>query len=132
MLPGWVKSLFSRPETPRWNVVEVEKPVPVLDGSDNEAIALLKSHPGMIALLNRLRLQRVVLENQLTTTRQKDIHDANYLLARITGLRYVESQIREATNNLEIKRHRVASFDEANQFDLIMSSIEGVGTTNPE
>lgn len=113
-------------------VVEVDKPTSIIDKSDEAAIASLENHPGAIALLNRLRLQRALLETQLLTTHFKDLRDADFVQSRIAGLGYVESQIRSATKNLSDKKTRLATATEVEEFQKVLSSIESIRTTNPE
>ena len=130
MVFNWLHKI-TRPQTPpTWQVIEVEKPVPVLDRSDDSALESLAKHPGMIALLNRLRLQKAALESQVLSKKFKDLDDVNFLLANISGLRIAELEIRSATKNLEIRRQRPASIQESEQFEKIRSSIESVRPTN--
>lgn len=129
-LLAWLWSICTRPTTPRWTIVEVEKPVPITDHSDDAAMASLQNHPGMVALLNRLRLQKAALESQVLSKKFKDLNDVNFLLANISGLGFAELEIRNATKNLEIRRQRPASIHEIEQFEKIRSSIESVRPTN--
>ena len=123
---AWLVALFPRPKTPQWIVVEVEKPVPVLEHSDAAAIASLKGHPGIEALLNRLRLQQVAIEQQILSNRHEDLGDVNFLLSCVFGLRAAQSEIRSATKNQDNRRTRPASPDEIEQFEKIKSAIESV------
>jgi hypothetical protein len=120
---------FTRPKTPRWTIVELEKPVPVLEHTDDAAILSLKGHPGITALLNRLRLQRAVLESQLLTRHFKDLNDVNFLQSGISWSRIFESEIRNATKNLEMKEQRPAADFEIEQFEEIKKAIESIGST---
>ena len=129
-LLAWLWSICARPTTPRWTIVEVEKPVPITDHSDDAAMASLQDHPGVTALLNRLRLQRAVLETRLLATQHKDLNDVYLLQSRISGLGFAELEIRNATKNLEVRRQRPASIQEIEQFEKIRSSIESVRPTN--
>lgn len=129
----WLKGLLTPVQKPlQWTVVEIEKPVPVLDNSDAEALASLKNHPGMDALLNRLRLQRAVLERQLLTTPHKDLNAVYLLQHSALGFRFAESAIRSATQSVEAKRTREAYPEEVAEFEKVLRSIESIGTTSPE
>ena len=132
--PGWFRAwlsrIFARRKTPQWQLVELEKPVPILNGEDVAAMAALHGHPGVTALLNRLRLRRAALETQLKTTRFKDLDDVNFIQLGCSWLGYVESEIRFATQTTEDRRTaRPASPDEVEQFERIMNAIESVRPT---
>lgn len=132
LLRRLLERLIPRPQTPRYTVVEIEKPIPILDRADEAAMAGLQNHPGMMALLNRLRLQRSALTTQLVTGRFKEIQDVYSLQYRIAGLGYVESEIRLATSNIENRKTRPASEYEVEEFEKVLRSIESVGNTTPE
>jgi hypothetical protein len=130
--PGLVAKL-TRPH-PRHKplLLEVERPVPVVERSDEAAIAALQVHPGMTALLNRFKLQRAVLQAKLNTDKFKDVTDVHSIQSGISWLGFVERQVREATNNIETRKVRVSTFDENEQFDKVLSSIESIRSTKPE
>lgn len=120
-----------RLKTPRWGLVEIKGPVPVLRDDDSAAIASLKGHPGITALLNRFQLQQALLESQLKTNRFKDLDDVHFLQLGLTWLGYVKSELAIATRHDDDKRKpRVATFDEAEQFERIKNAIESVRPTN--
>lgn len=129
---GWVRGLFSSsPQTPPI-VVEVDRPVVVPSNADISAIASLRNHPGIVALLNRLKLQQSVLVARLTSYPFKDLNDVNLVQSRLLGLRAVESEIRKATSTLEDKQERVATDEEVKEFEKALLSIESVGITSSE
>lgn len=123
---------FLSPKTPSYMIVELEKPVPILDNGDEAAIASLNGHPGMIALLNRQKLRRAVLERQLELKHFKDLSDVYILQLDISRSRAFELELREATKNLENKRLRPATIDETQEFDRILNSIESLRPTTAE
>lgn len=129
MVFNWLHKI-ARLQTPQWAIVEVEKPVPITDHSDDAAMASLQNHPGVTALLNRLRLQRAALETRLLTTQHKDLNDVYLLQSRISGLGFAELEIRNATKNLEVRRQRPASIHEIEQFEKIKAAIESVRPTD--
>lgn len=114
-----------------YQIVEVEKGVLVPGAGDDEAIASLKNHPGMIALLNRMRLQGSILQSKLQT-RQKDIRDVDILVIGLSWLRFVESEIGTATGNLRNKEVPRIATNEVEDFEKIRSAIQSIGNTNPE
>lgn len=120
-----------RPQTPRYNLVEIDKSVLEPRG-DTAAIISLKDHPGMIAILNRFRIQKAYLEKQLLNTRHKDLQDVHILQSYLLGLGFVESQIRSAIKDTAQKKvSTVVPEDEVNeQFEKISSAIEGLGITS--
>jgi hypothetical protein len=125
-----VRNLFARPKTPQWYTVPVEKGVLVSGSEDEAALASLQGHPGVQALLNRLKLQSAVLERQLVTVHHKDLHDVYFLQSGITWVRYVESELRKIYEAQQVRRKgKIASVDEAEQFQKIMNAIESVRPT---
>ncbi len=128
---NWLHKI-TRPLTPpTWQVVELEKPIPVQREDDAAAIASLKGHPGIDALLNRLRLQQAVLETKLRTTRYKELADVYLDQSGLFGLRVAQLEIAAATQNLDEKhKPRKATFNEIEQFEKIRASIESVRPTN--
>ena len=128
---NWLHKFARRKTPPRWQVVEIEKPVPVQREDDAVAIASLAGHPGMIALLNRLRLQQAVLETKLKTTRYKELVDVYLDQSSLLGLRAAQLELATATQNLDEKRKpRKAAIDEVEQFERIRASIESVRPTD--
>lgn len=128
---NWLRKISRLQTPPTWQVVELEKPIPVQHEDDAVAIASLKGHPGIIALLNRLRLQQAVLETKLRTTRYKELADVYLDQSSLLGLRTTQLEIAAATQNLDEKRKpRKATFDEIEQFEKIRASIESVRPTN--
>ena len=127
----WVLSSLPQAIKPlQYQLIELEKPIPVTREEDLAAIVSLKGHPGILALLNRLRLQQASLESQLRTTRFKELYDLYLVQSSLFGLRYIESEIRFATQTTEDRRTaRPASPDEVEQFERIMNAIESVRPT---
>jgi hypothetical protein len=129
-LLNWIHN-HTRPKTPRVEVIELEKPIPVQRDDDSAAIASLRGHPGIIALLNRLRLQQAVLETKLRTTRYKELADVYLDQSCLLGSRTTQLEIAAATQNLDEKsRPRVATFNEIDQFERIKNAIQSVRPTD--
>lgn len=124
------RAIFTRRKTPRWAIVEVEKGVRVTE-DDDRLIATLQEHPGMTALLNRFRLKRAVLEAQLRS-RQKDIRDADFLVAGIYWLGFAESEISQATHRVSAKSTPRFADLETQEFEKARTAIQSIGTTVAE
>ena len=117
----------------RWAIVEREKGVPILDrAADDAAIASLKEHPGMKALLNRFRLQREALEARLIKGQHGDIRGVDNLQSAIAWLGFSESQINEAIGRTKSREVTVAPAIETIEFEKARLAIEGLGITSPE
>jgi hypothetical protein len=126
--PGLLAQIWNsitRPKTPRWYTVEIEKGVQVA-GGDAEAIASLRNHPGMVALLNRARLRQAVLKTQLSTTRHKDIRDVDFLQSGLYWLGFVESELAAVTVGLRNKSVPKLADTEVSTFEDILSAIESI------
>jgi hypothetical protein len=113
-------------------VVEIEKGVAVTHADDDAAIASLKNHPGMIALLNRMKLRQAALRAQLETVRHKDIRDVDFLVTSVSWLGLLQREVNTAIGNLHDKKPRAATIDEDLEFKRLLSSIESIGATTPE
>lgn len=103
-----------------YQIVEVEKPVPVppLDENSSQAVATLQAHPGFQYLLAKLRLQRSALKTILTTQRQHSLTDVEFIQSGIAWTGWLEEQLNAAigfkaappTDSLESQR---IAFEEA-------------------
>jgi len=128
-----VRKLTPSPKTPPYEVIELEKGVTAPSRDDAEAIASLKHHPGMEALLNRLRFQRSVFENKLRTVKHENLRDVDCLQFSISWSRLMELEIANAVGYVSSKaKSRAATFDEIKEFERVRAAIESVGITSPE
>jgi hypothetical protein len=118
---------LSRSKTPL--IVEFKERV---SEGDENAIPALMNHPGFLALMHKLYLQRAFLETRLKTTRHKDIRDVDILLTGLAWLGYLESQVASATNSKRVQVSREATGQEEEGFSRILSFIESIGTTSPQ
>ena len=127
---AWCKrQCNARPKTPPYYIVLERKGVPVLRKEDDAAIASLRDHPGMVALLNRLRLQRAFLESKLLTVRHEDIRNVDLLQSGCAWSRYIESEVTRAVEGLKAKNVVSSTTDEVEEFERIKSAIESVTNT---
>lgn len=101
----------------------------VSDPSDNVAIASLETHPGFWALMNRLRVQKAILESRLYSKRAKDIREVDFLQSGISWLEYIENVCSRATNTEVEAVIEPAQYDVKAEFDKINSFIERVGSS---
>jgi hypothetical protein len=62
-----------------------------------QAVGTLVSHPGFIALVDRLNLQRQMLANKSSHEFHKDIREADILTAGVLWLGYVQDLVNKAT-----------------------------------
>jgi hypothetical protein len=125
---AWIKSIFTRLKTPRM-IIEIEKGVPTQ--VDREALASLQGHPGITALINKLRLQRQYMEAQLIKDRHETLRDADILQLGIYWTRFVESQIEQAIGTAKYKARPMVE-DEVEEFQRARSAIESVRPTRSE
>jgi hypothetical protein len=129
---SYLKRTFTKPINPRILVVEVEKGLSRSSFADEQSIASLKHHPGFVALTNKLRFKRQVLEAQLKSVRHESIRDVDNIQSRIFGLGYLESEVDSAVGNLRKETPREADEHEVKWFNEISAAIQGIGNTNPE
>lgn len=118
-----------KPEV-QYLVVEIEKGVSYASAGDEGAIASLKHHPGFVALMNRMKLKRAVLEAQLKGGRHKEIRDVDILQLGLYWLGYAEHEINSAVGNLKEKSEPRLAVNELEEFQRVRSAIESVGATN--
>jgi hypothetical protein len=104
-------------------VIEIEKGVPTQ--VDREALVSLSGHPGITALINKLRLQRQYLETQLIKERHETLRDADILQLGIYWSRFVESQIEQAIGTTQHKARPMVE-SEVEEFEKVRSAIESV------
>lgn len=89
-------------------------------------------HPGYLALVNRFKLKKAFLENQLRSVRHKDIRDVDILQSSISGFGLMEYEVNQASGNLKNKNARLATPYEINEFEEARLSIESIRATNSE
>jgi len=83
----------------QYKLVEVKAPRTPLrwDASTKEAVSTLQSHPGFLALCERLALQRARLETQLSHDVHKDLREVDMLQAGIYWCSWLQEQVEKAT-----------------------------------
>jgi len=91
-----------------------------------DAVGTLSSHPGFIALTDRLSLQKQMLENKCAREFHKDLRESDYLQAGVFWLSFLQDQVAKATRLAQPAP--VDAFDEEMEaFKQIDASIERIG-----
>jgi hypothetical protein len=105
-------------------IVLNDRPVPMVE--DEESIRSLATHPGFVALMNRLKLQRSVLQTTLDTKKHSDIRVVDDLQAGLKWLDYLQGEVnRTVSRKAEAKAVAVRP-SEQQEFDKVFRLIEGV------
>jgi hypothetical protein len=96
-----------------------------------DTVGTLSSHPGFIAITDRLNLQRQMLENKCSHEFHKDLREADYLQAGVFWLGYVQDLVAKATKLAPSAP--VDPFDEEMAaFKEIDRQIERIGMEQPQ
>jgi len=129
----WISRLFKRAEVVRYKVIEIKPPrlSQTWSKETKEAVATLSSHPGFIFLVDRLNLQRQMLESKLAREFHKDLREIDYLQAGVFWLGYIQDQVAKASQ-LPNARPLDAMQEEEEAFRLIDASIERIGMEQPQ
>lgn len=114
---------FSKPKV-EYQVIEVDRHNDKQLGSNSDIVALA-NHPGMLALLSRMRVQRAAIEGMLRNGRHRDLSEVTRLQAGVLWLSWMEKQINQAVGRqqqldkprdpFEIERQELARIAEALQ-----------------
>jgi hypothetical protein len=112
---------------PTYKVIEI-RPHQVQAWSKElkDAIKTLSSHPGFVAILDRLALQKQLLANKASLEFHKDIRELDYLQAGIFWLGYIQTLLDKVT---EVPRQpqRDIMQEELEAFQEIDRQLERVG-----
>jgi len=109
-------------------VVEVKSPriTSSWDKDTRDAVSTLQSHPGWVAIQERLSLQRQMLENKLAHEFHKELRSIDYIQAGIFWLGYIQDQIAKASER-PTNRVQDPMKEELDAFRAIDAQIERVG-----
>lgn len=82
-----------------YKVIEVKSPrsTQAWTKEIKDAVATLQSHPGFVAITDRLALQRQMLENKCSHERQQDLQLMAYLQAGVFWLSYIQDLVAGVT-----------------------------------
>lgn len=105
-------------------IVLNDRPVPMVE--DEESIRSLATHPGFVALMNRLKLQRAVLQTTLDTKKHSDIRVVDDLQAGLKWLDYLQSEVNRTVNRKAEAKAVAVRPSEQQEFDKVFRLIQGV------
>lgn len=113
-----------------YQVLEIEKPAPRLTAEDSQNIASLAEHPGFTALLNRLRLQRTVLESVLRAQAAAgEALAAQEAAVGINWINWLDKQVQQQANRMQAIP-RMAFELEQREFERMALALDLVGRTD--
>lgn len=108
-------------EVVNWRDREVEKiklvEVPVLRTQSGwnrelrETVATLASHPGFVALTDRLALQAASLKAKLAADRHPTLRDVEFIQSGIFWCNWLQNQVAAATTRTAVRRQDAADED---------------------
>lgn len=96
-----------------------------------DAVGTLSSHPGFVALTDRLNLQKQMLITKCTREFHKDLRENDLLQAGIFWLSYLQDTVGQATK-LAPPSPVDAMEEELEAFRQIDASIERIGMEQPQ
>lgn len=116
------------PPEVQYKVVEVRAPriTQAWTKEIKEAVGTLSSHPGFIALMDRMALQRQMLEHKCSHEFHKDTREVDYLQAGVFWLGYAQELVAKATK-LQPSAPMDAFQEELDAFKELDSKIERIG-----
>lgn len=91
-----------------------------------EAVATLPSHPGFVAVAERVDLQKQMLTHKCATEFHKDLRECDYLQAGVFWLGYLQRLIDEATQ-MPRTIQQDAYAEEMEAFRKLDAQLERVG-----
>jgi hypothetical protein len=111
-----------------YKVIEVKTPRTAQKWTKEvkDAVATLPSHPGFIAIQDRIALQKQMLEHKCSAEFHKDLRESDFLQAGVFWLAYLQRLIEEATQ-LPRAVPVDAYEEEMEAFRQIDSTIERIG-----
>jgi len=122
-----IKQLFQ----PRviYKIVEVKVPRPIYrwDQNTKDAIATLSSHPGFVALVDRLNLTKAQIESTLKSTMHKDLRQVDFLQSGSFWAGWLQEQIEKATYKGSQTKYLDPMEEELKAFQELDARIERVG-----
>lgn len=106
-----------------WRVVELhDKPLPVIE--DEEAIRRLKDDPGFKMLMNRLRVQKAVVDTALRKGKHDDIRQVDNLQQATFWMEWLEDQVNKAVAKKKEVHYAEPTPSQAEQFDQVFALIQ--------
>lgn len=132
----WLYKKLFKPPVPE--VIEVDKIVYKIidvkgpriavkwDKEIKAAVATLQSHPGFLAILDRLALQKAMLETKNNGEFHKELREVDHLQSGIFWLGFVQQLIHKASE-MPLPGPRDAMAEELEAFRELDAKIERVG-----
>jgi hypothetical protein len=119
---------FNAPTTQevKYQVIEVEKPRPILDPEFKNAIPSLQGNPGFIYLLNKLRLEHAKLEKYLKENRHADLRSVDFVQSGLFWTSWLQDQLTQSKAPVS----NATSF-EAEAFSEAQVALDLVGSEDP-
>ena len=114
--------LFSKPL-----VVELPAERKKITPESEASILNLHGNPGFNALMDRLRVQRSVLEATLKNERHSDIRVVDHLQSGIYWMCYLEKYVERLVHKRLTARAIEMEPDEADMVAIVQSAIERIG-----
>jgi len=93
------------------------------------SVKTLAHHPGFLAVIDKLRVQRATLQSQLTSSFHKDLRQVDYLQAGIFWLSWVEKVVNQTTQSGS-QGYIDPEAEEAAAIKAINDQIEKIGSPN--
>lgn len=121
--------LFSKSpvaKTVEYQVVEVEKPRPLLDADYKNSVPSLAGHPGFIYLLNKLKLERAKLKKYFEENRHADLRSVDFIQSGLFWTNWLETQL-AASKAVPT----AANLLESEAFSEAQSTLDLVGSEDP-
>jgi hypothetical protein len=111
-----------------YKVVEVKGPRALVkwDKEMRAAVHTLQSHPGFLLILDRLALQRQLLESRNNKEMKKDLRECDFIQSGIFWLGYVQDLVTKAVE-LPMAVPQDAMQEELEAFRELDARIERVG-----
>lgn len=111
-----------------YKVVEVkDRPIQEWDKETKDAISTLPAHPGFLAVMNRLSLQRQMLNTKLSASYHKELREVDFLQSGLYWLNYIQNTVEQATKVRNAPKQLDAYDEEREAFERINAAIERVG-----
>jgi len=116
-----------------YKVVEIKTPRPIVRWDDHtkDAVSTLSSHPGFIALLDKLKLTKYQLESKNSTQWKKDLREADFLQAGIFWCGWLEAEVSKSTIKGSQQKYIDPLAEELAAFKELDARIERVGMDEP-
>ncbi len=112
-----------------YKIVEVAKPRPFYrwDQNTKDSIGTLSSHPGFVALTERLALTKAQLESTLKQTMHKDLRQVDFLQSGLFWSQWLQEQVEKSTTKGSVRTFLDPYEEELKAFKELDSRIERVG-----